>query len=201
VSEPSEASVETAAVRHPSLELFGLAALDGPIQVAMIVCCAVAALIGLKTIWLIIGAVTFGALLEQLGLIDRIINPMIARATTRGPLYLTVFGCDFGLIVVAGDQYIALVLPSRMFRAEFVTRGLAPQNLSRLAADSATVTSPRVPWNSCAAFMGAVLGVSTLAYFPFAVFNIVSPLLSVGYGFTGFRILPASRRARRKVST
>ena len=143
----------------------------------------------LLTIWLIIGAVTFGALLEQLGLIDRLINPMIARATSRGRLYLTVFGCGLGLNVVAGDQYIALVLPSRMFRAEFDRRGLAPQNLSRLAADSATVTSPLVPWNSCGAFMGAVLGVATLSYLPFAFFNMASPALSVIYGFTGFKIV------------
>jgi NhaC family Na+:H+ antiporter len=143
----------------------------------------------LLTIWLIIGAVTFGALLEQLGLIDRIINPMIAAATTRGRLYFAVFATGFGLNVVAGDQYIALVLPSRMYRVEFEKRGLAPQNLSRLAADSATVTSPLVPWNSCGAFMGAVLGVATLAYLPFALFNIFSPLLSVLYGFTGFKLV------------
>jgi len=149
----------------------------------------------LLTIWLIIAAVTFGALLEQLGLIDRLITPMIERARTRGRLYLTVFGFGFGLNVVAGDQYIALVLPSRMFRAEFAARGLAPQNLSRLAADSATVTSPLVPWNSCGAFMGAVLGVPTLSYAVFAFFNWLSPLLSVLYGFTGFKIVPTQRAA------
>lgn len=145
----------------------------------------------LLTIWLIIGAVTFGALLEQLGLLDRLINPMIEKAKSQGRLYLTVFGCGFGLNVVAGDQYIALVLPSKMFRAEFEKRGLVPQNLSRLAADSATVTSPLVPWNSCGAFMAAVLGVSTLAYAPFALFNIASPALSVLYGFTGFKVVRA----------
>jgi NhaC family Na+:H+ antiporter len=89
---------------------------------------------------------------------------------------------------VAGDQYIALVLPSRVFRAEFARRGLAATNLSRLAADSGTVTSPLVPWNSCGAFMGAVLGVSTLLYLPYCVFNIASPVLSDLYGVTGFRI-------------
>jgi NhaC family Na+:H+ antiporter len=146
----------------------------------------------LLTIWLIIGAVTFGALLEQLGLIDRIIDPMIAAAKSRGRLYLAVFATGFGLNVVAGDQYIALVLPSRMYRVEFEKRGLAPQNLSRLAADSATVTSPLVPWNSCGAFMGAVLGVATLAYLPFAFFNLFSPLLSVLYGFTGFKLVKIS---------
>jgi Na+:H+ antiporter, NhaC family len=145
----------------------------------------------LLTIWLIIGAVTFGALLEQFGLIDRLVRPMIASAKTTGRLYLSVFASAFGLNIVAGDQYIALVLPARVFRVEFEKRGLAPQNLSRLTADSGTVTSPLVPWNSCGAFMGAVLGVATLSYLPFAIFNIASPTLSVIYGYTGFKIIKA----------
>ena len=94
----------------------------------------------------------------------------------------------FGLNVVAGDQYIALVLPARIYREEFARRGLAPTNLSRLAADSGTVTSPLIPWNSCGAFMGAVLGVSAFRYFPFAIFCYASPALSVLYGITGFKI-------------
>ncbi|MGY0497416.1 Na+/H+ antiporter NhaC [Nocardia sp. FBN12] len=142
----------------------------------------------LATLWLIIAAVTFGTLLERFGLITRLITPLLFRAKSTGRLYATVFGCGLGLNIVAGDQYIALVLPSRIFRAEFAKRGLAPTNLSRLAADSGTVTSPLVPWNSCGAFMGAALGVSTLLYLPFAFFNIASPLLSVAYGFTGFKI-------------
>jgi Na+:H+ antiporter, NhaC family len=145
----------------------------------------------LLTIWLIIGAVTFGALLEQFGLIDRLVRPLIASAKTTGRLYLSVFASAFGLNIVAGDQYIALVLPARVFRVEFGKRGLAPQNLSRLTADSGTVTSPLVPWNSCGAFMGAVLGVATLSYLPFATFNIASPTLSVIYGYTGFKIIKA----------
>lgn len=151
----------------------------------------------LLTIWLIIGAVTFGVLLEQFGLIDRLIHPLIEAARTTGRLYLSVFASAIGLNIVSGDQYIALVLPSRMFRVEFEKRGLAPQNLSRLAADSGTVTSPLVPWNSCGAFMAAVLGVPTLAYLPFAFFNIASPLLSVVYGYTGFRIVktPSTEKA------
>lgn len=142
----------------------------------------------LITLWLIIGAVTFGALLERFGLIARLVNPLIHSARSTGRLYVTVFGCALALNVVAGDQYIALVLPTRVFRAEFASRGLAPTNLSRLAADSGTVTSPLVPWNSCGAFMAAVLGVPTLAYLPFCFFNIVSPLLSVLYGIVGFKI-------------
>ena len=142
----------------------------------------------LLTLLLIFGAVTFGTILEEFGLITRLIDPMVAAAKSTGRLFFTVFACGFGLNIVAGHQYIALVLPSRIFRAEFTNRGLARTNLSRLAADSGTVTSPLVPWNSCGAFMGAVLGVSTLAYFPYAVFCWASPILSVLYGVTGFKI-------------
>jgi Na+:H+ antiporter, NhaC family len=142
----------------------------------------------LKTIWLIIGAVTFGVLLEHFGLISRLVNPLVRAAESTGRLFVTVFAVCFGLNVVAGDQYIALVLPARVFRDEFARRGLAPTNLSRLAADSATVTSPLIPWNSCGAFMGAVLGVSAFRYLPFAVFCYASPALSVLYGITGFKI-------------
>lgn len=142
----------------------------------------------LLTLWLIMGAVTFGTLLDEFGLIKRLIDPLLRGAKSTGLLFLTVFASAFGLNIIAGDQYIALVLPARTFRAEFAGRGLHPTMLSRLCADSGTVTSPLVPWNSCGAFMAAVLGVSTWAYLPFCFFNIASPLLSVAYGFTGFRI-------------
>lgn len=143
----------------------------------------------LITLWLIMGAVTFGTLLDEFGLISRLVDPMVRAAKSTGLLFLAVFASAFGLNIIAGDQYIALVLPARTFRAEFAKRGLGPTNLSRLCADAGTVTSPLVPWNSCGAFMGAVLGVPTLSYLPFCFFNIASPLLSVLYGFTGFRIV------------
>ncbi|QIL89678.1 Na+/H+ antiporter NhaC [Microbulbifer sp. SH-1] len=152
----------------------------------------------LHTLWLIMGAVTFGALLDEFGLIKQLINPLIYRAKTIGGLFLTVFASAFGLNVVAGDQYIALVLPTRIFRAEFEKRGLAPQNLSRLAADCGTVTSPLVPWNSCGAFMAAVLGVPTLLYLPFCLFNVASPALSVLYGYTGFKLVKLDRPVTRE---
>lgn len=143
----------------------------------------------LHTLWLIMGAVTFGALPDEFGLIKRLINPLIYRAKTIAGLFLTVFASAFGLNVVAGDQYIALVLPTRIFRAEFAKRGLAQQNLSRLTADCGTVTSPLVPWNSCGAFMAAVLGVPTLLFLPFCLFSIASPALSVLCGYTGFKLV------------
>jgi NhaC family Na+:H+ antiporter len=142
----------------------------------------------LPTLWLIIGAVTFGTLIDEFGLVSRLIGPVLRAAHGTGRLFLAVFACAFGLNIVAGDQYIALVLPARVFKAEFARRGLAPTNLTRLTADSGTVTSALVPWNSCGAFLGAVLGVPVLLYLPYAVFNIASPVLSVLYGFTGFKV-------------
>lgn len=142
----------------------------------------------LGTIWLIIGAVTFGTLLQEFGLVGKLIDPLIARATSDGRLFATTAATAFGLNVVAADQYIALVLPVKTFKSVFAERGFAPQVLSRTAADAGTVTSPLVPWNSCGAFMGAVLGVPTLLYLPYCFFNILSPILTVLYGAIGFQV-------------
>jgi len=147
----------------------------------------------LLTVWLIIGAVTFGAMLEEFGLLSRLIDPLLRVATTTFRLFFVVFACAFGLNVVAGDQYIALVLPTRLFRRTFADRELAPTNLSRLAADSGTVTSALVPWNSCGAFMAAVLGVSTLRYAPYSFFNLASPLIGLLLGATGWKVRQAER--------
>lgn len=142
----------------------------------------------LLTLWIIIGAVTFGTLMEEFGMLGKLINPLLLRAKTTGLLFATIVATAIGLNIVAGDQYIALVLPARMFRLEFQKRGLQPQNLSRVAADAGTVTSALVPWNSCGAFMSATLGISTFLYLPYAIFNIASPILSLIYGITGFKI-------------
>ena len=103
-------------------------------------------------------------------------------------LIASVIGTCIGLNVIAGDQYVAIVMPSRVYRAEFAKRGIAPRMLSRTVEDAGTVTSPLVPWNSCGAYMAGVLGVATMAYLPYAFFNLLSPLISLIYGFTGFRI-------------
>ncbi len=142
----------------------------------------------LKTLWIIIGAVTFGTLLEEFKLLAKLINPILDRAKTTGGLIGAVVGTALGLNIIAADQYIALVLPVRLYLTEFEKRGLKAQNLSRAAADAGTVTSPLVPWNSCGAYMAAALGVSTMAYLPFAIFNITAPIMSLILGFTGFKI-------------
>jgi len=152
----------------------------------------------LPTLWIIIGAVVFGTLLEEFNLLAKLINPILERAKTTGSLIAAVVVTAIGLNIVAADQYIALVLPLRLYSAAFEKRGLKPQNLSRPAADAGTVTSPLVPWNSCGAFMAGTLGIPTILYLPFCIFNIASPIMSLLLGFTGFkieRIQPAEAQA------
>lgn len=142
----------------------------------------------LLTIWLIIGAVTFGIMVDDFGLLNKLVTPLLLRARTVGRLIASVVATAIGLNIAAGDQYIALLLPTRLFRSEFAKRGLAPENLSRAVSDAGIVTSPLIPWNSCGAYMAAVLGVSTMAYMPFAIFNIAAPLITLVLGITGINI-------------
>ena len=142
----------------------------------------------LVTIWLILTALAFGAVLEHAGMLQRLIESALKAAKSTGTLVLTVAMSAIGINVVAADQYIAIVLPGKMFKAEFQRRGLDPKNLSRVVEDSGTLTSPLVPWNTCGAYMAATLGVATLAYLPFAFFNLINPLISIFYGFTGITI-------------
>jgi Na+:H+ antiporter, NhaC family len=142
----------------------------------------------LTTVWLILGALSFAAVMEEAGFLDRLIAPVVRRARTDAGLIASVAGTCIGLNVVAGDQYVADVLPSRVYRGAFARRGLAPRMLSRTVEDTGTVTSPLVPWNSCGAYMTGVLGVPTIQYLPYALFNILNPLVALAYAFTGFRI-------------
>jgi NhaC family Na+:H+ antiporter len=142
----------------------------------------------LTTIWLVLGALSFASIMEDAGFLERLVRPVVARATSTGRLIAAVIGTSFGLNVIAGDQYVAIVMPSRIYRLEFAKRGLAPRNLSRAVEDSGTVTSPLVPWNSCGAYMAGVLGIATIAYLPYAFFNLLSPVISLILGFTGFKI-------------
>lgn len=142
----------------------------------------------LVTIWLILTAMAFGAVLEHSGMLMRLIQSSLKAAKSTGSLIMTVVLTCIGINIVAADQYIAIVLPGKMFRAEFQRRKIAPKNLSRVIEDSGTLTSPLVPWNTCGAYMAATLGVATLAYLPFVFFNLINPLISIIYGFTGFTI-------------
>ena len=142
----------------------------------------------LNTIWLIISALAFGAVLEHAGMLERLIRSALAAAKTAGSLILATALTCIGANIVASDQYMAIVLPGRMFKAEFARRGLSARNLSRVIEDCGTLTSPLVPWNTCGAYMSAALGVATFAYLPFAFFNLINPVVSVLYGLFDIKI-------------
>jgi NhaC family Na+:H+ antiporter len=153
----------------------------------------------LSTIWLVLAALSFAAIMEHAGFLERLLRPIVEHAPTRGRLIGAVNGSGIGLNVIAGDQYVADVLPARMFRSEFEQRGLAPEVLSRAVEDSGTVTSVLVPWNTCGAYISGVLGVSTASYFPYCFFNLLSPVLDVVYGFLGFKV-PSSAPPPREAA-
>ncbi len=124
-------------------------------------------------------------------MINALLQPLIAFATTTGRKFISVAATCFGVNVMAADQYIAIALPGRVFAPEFRNRGLAPENLSRIVGDSATVTSPLVPWNTCGAYMAVALGVGTFHYLPYCFFNIANPLISILVGVIGIGIAKA----------
>jgi len=145
----------------------------------------------LNTIWLIITALAFGGVVEKAGVLDRLITPIITRAKSDGALVASLVSSIVATNVITADQYIAIVLPGRMFKNAFAKRGLAPVVVSRTVGDSATPTSSLIPWNSCGAYMAATLGVATWSYAPFAFFCIVSPLLTIAIAYAGIRMLRA----------
>ncbi len=141
------------------------------------------------TIALIMSALTFGGVLEKSGMLGCIANKLLSYAKSTGSLILvTVLSCLF-INILAGDQYLAIALPGKMYKDEFKKRGLAPRNLSRALEDSGTVTSALAPWNTCGATMSGFLGVSTFTYAPFAFFNILSPIVSTIAGYVGYSIM------------
>jgi len=144
----------------------------------------------MDTIWLVMCAITFGSIMERLGLLKRLVIGLIGMAQTTGSLiFVTALTC-IGVNILAADQYIAIVLPGRMYRLEFKRRNLAAKNLSRALEDTGTVTSVLVPWNTCGAFFASTLGVATFAYAPYCFFNLISPITSVLYGVYNFKISP-----------
>ncbi len=142
----------------------------------------------LVTVWLILGALAFGAIMEAAGFLDLLVKGVLAKAKSGGLLVATVIGTGIGLNIIAADQYVAIVIPSRSFRLEFRRRRYKPELLSRVVEDGGTVTSVLVPWNSCGAYHTGVLGISTFDYAPYCFFNIINPIISLIYGFTGFKM-------------
>lgn len=146
----------------------------------------------LTTIWLIIAAFAFGGIAEKTGILDRLITPIVNAAKSTGSLIACLVVAVLATSIATADQYLAIVLPGRMFKRSFAERGFKPVVLTRSVGASATPTSALIPWNSCGAYLAATLGVATFSYAPYAIFNIASPLLVIAAGYVGFSILRAA---------
>jgi NhaC family Na+:H+ antiporter len=143
----------------------------------------------LTTTWLIMTALMFGAIMEKTGLLDIFVKSILKIAKSTGSLIASTIATCIGTNVIAADQYIAIVVPGRMFKEEYKKRGLKPVNLSRTLEDGGTITSPLIPWNTCGAYMQSVLLINPFDYALYAFFNLINPFLAVIYAYLGIKIL------------
>jgi Na+:H+ antiporter, NhaC family len=144
----------------------------------------------LFTISLIIAAMMFGGVMQKTGQLRVVAERILQMANSTGSLVLSTALTAIGSNFLLCDQYMSLVMTGRMYIDAYRERGLAPENLSRVTEDAGTVTDPLVPWGSGGAYQTATLGVATIAYFPFAFFCWISPLVTILYGYTGWTIKP-----------
>ena len=142
----------------------------------------------LKTVWLILSAMIFGGVMEKAGFLKKIASAILRLVSSTGSLVTSTVGSCVFFNLTASDQYLAIVVPGRMYADIYKDKGLAPENLSRSLEDSGTVTSVLVPWNTCGAYHSTVLGVSTLTYLPFCFFNIISPFMTIFFAYAGIKI-------------
>lgn len=142
----------------------------------------------LYTIWLIVCAMSFGGIMDKLGLLKVITKSMISKKKkNKGSLVLTTATTCIGFNITTSDQYLAIVVPGKMFAKAYKKRGLAPQNLSRTLEDSGTVTSVLIPWNTCGMAQSSVLGIATGEYFLYCFFNLLSPIVTIIYAYLGIK--------------
>lgn len=133
----------------------------------------------LGTIWLIMCAMVFGGIMDGIGALSKISETLLGMAKTTFGLFASTVASCFALNVTASDQYLAIVIPGKMFAKAYKDKGLAPENLSRTLEDSGTVTSVLIPWNTCGAYHSGVLGVGVADYFVYAIFNWLSPFMTL----------------------
>ena len=130
----------------------------------------------------------YGGVMEKAGFLKRIARAIIEKVNSTGSLIASTAGTCVFFNITASDQYMAIVVPGRMYADTYREKGLAPENLSLTLEDTGTVTSVLVPWNTCGAYHSGVLGVATLAYLPYCIFNIVSPMMTILVAYLGYKI-------------
>lgn len=152
----------------------------------------------LGTVWLILCAMVFGGIMEAIGALAAISRALLNLFHTTFGLFASTVASCLALNATASDQYLAIVVPGKMFAKAYKDKNLAPQNLSRTLEDSGTVTSVLVPWNTCGAYHSGVLGVPVIDYFVFAVFNWLSPFMTLIFAGFGIKIKQLTTQHKKK---
>lgn len=148
----------------------------------------------LTTVWLIICAMVFGGVMEAIGALATISRALLNLFHTTFGLFASTVASCLTVNITASDQYLAIVVPGKMFSKAYEDKGLASENLSRTLEDSGTVTSALVPWNTCGAYQSGVLGVSVADYFVYAVFNWLSPFMTLLFAEFSIKIRKLAKK-------
>lgn len=142
----------------------------------------------LGTIWLIICAMVFGGIMDAIGALEAISKALLNLFKSTFGLFASTVASCITLNATASDQYLAIVVPGKMFAKAYKDKGLAPENLSRTLEDSGTVTSVLIPWNTCGAYHSGVLGVPVIDYLAYAIFSYLSPFMTLLFAAVGYKI-------------
>ena len=149
----------------------------------------------LWTIFLIVCAMVFGGIMDAIGALVVLTNTLLKIASSVFGLFVSTVVSCLGLNILASDQYLAIVIPGKMFKNAYEEKGLAPENLSRTLEDSGTVTSALIPWNTCGAYQSTVLGVGVESYFIYAIFNWLSPIMTLTFAALQIKIRQLAKRS------
>ncbi len=139
-------------------------------------------------VWLVIASMMMTGVLERIGFIAVLMRLMMKLVSSTGSLIASTMATCLGVNVLTGDQYMSIVLPGQMWKAEFERRGLANVNLSRTLEDAGTLSSPLIPWNACGVYMAGTLAVTTFAYLPYCFFNLINPVIALLFAFMNIKI-------------
>ena len=146
----------------------------------------------LPTVYLVLAAMIFGGVMIGSGMLSTITHAITSRLHSPRHLVSTTVASGIFLNACTGDQYMSIIIGSNVYKNSYKRAGVKPQLLGRTIEDSVSVTSVLIPWNSCGLTQSAVLGVATLTYLPFCIFNIMSPLMTLIMAWTGWRVRPVA---------
>lgn len=143
------------------------------------------------TINLAILAIGFGGLLEKIGIVESLLGDLVTRIKGVGSLISITMATSLFCNISMADQYLALIIPASMYKDLYDKQGLSRSMLSRTLEDMGTLWSPMIPWTSCGAHHTAMLGVSPIAYAPYAFMPLLTPIIALIGAFKGRLIIYA----------